>query len=76
MVYFHGGGYVGGGSIQYPGHFLAARGVVVVTVNYRLGVFGQFLSLWLSICGKLGLYLDHIMLCAIMQYFSDLQTYS
>jgi carboxylesterase type B len=40
MVWFHGGGYTGGGSIQYPGHFLAARDTIVVVVNYRLGVFG------------------------------------
>jgi len=40
LVWFHGGGYTGGGNVQYPGHFLAARDTVVVTVNYRLGVFG------------------------------------
>ena len=42
MVYFHGGGYVGSGNIQYPGHFLASRGVVVVTANYRIGALGEF----------------------------------
>ena len=41
MVWFHGGGYVGGGNIQYPGHFLASHDVVVVVPNYRLNVFGQ-----------------------------------
>jgi len=40
MVWFHGGGYQGGGNIQYPGHFLAARDVIVVVPNYRVGVFG------------------------------------
>ncbi|ELU08148.1 hypothetical protein CAPTEDRAFT_75979, partial [Capitella teleta] len=43
MVWFHGGGYGGGGNIQYPGHFLASHDVVVVVPNYRLSVFG-FLS--------------------------------
>ena len=43
MVWFHGGGYaVGGGSAPwYDGQNLADRhGVVVVTVNHRLNVFG------------------------------------
>lgn len=42
MVWFHGGGFTGGsGAIRwYDGAALARRGAVVVTVNYRLGVFG------------------------------------
>src|SRR4051812_20433483 len=43
MVWIHGGAFVtGAGSFAlYEGHRLAARGdVVVVTVNYRLGVLG------------------------------------
>jgi len=43
VVWIHGGGYVVGASAQpvYDGAALAARGdVVVVTLNYRLGVFG------------------------------------
>ncbi|XP_061181628.1 fatty acyl-CoA hydrolase precursor, medium chain-like [Saccostrea echinata] len=44
MVWIHGGGYVAGGAIQYDGSALATVGnVVVVTVNYRLGLEG-FLS--------------------------------
>jgi len=45
MVWFHGGAYITGGNIQYPGHFLAARGVVVVVPNYRLDAFGIFVCL-------------------------------
>ena len=41
MVFFHGGGYESGGNIQYPGHFLAARDVIIVVPNYRLGIFGE-----------------------------------
>ncbi|MEE1740324.1 carboxylesterase family protein [Streptomyces sp. BE147] len=41
MVWIHGDGTVGGGSL-FDARRLAARGVVVVTVNYRLGVFGGF----------------------------------
>jgi len=42
MVWIHGGGLMNGsGSLpQYAGDQLAARGVVVVTINYRLGVLG------------------------------------
>ena len=40
MVWFHGGGYTSGSANQYDGSALAQRGVVVVTVNYRLGAFG------------------------------------
>lgn len=43
-VYFwiHGGGYVEGSAAvpAYDGENLARRGVVVVTINYRLGAFG------------------------------------
>ncbi|WP_218148307.1 carboxylesterase family protein [Lentzea xinjiangensis] len=42
MVWFHGGAYVTGSgeSAKYDASLLAAEGVVVVSVSYRLGVFG------------------------------------
>ncbi|HWA00186.1 MAG TPA: carboxylesterase family protein [Caulobacterales bacterium] len=42
LVYFYGGGYVtgAGNEPRYDGEALARRGVIVVTMNYRLGVFG------------------------------------
>ena len=42
LVYFYGGGFVAGDSSEprYDGESMAAKGIVVVTVNYRLGVFG------------------------------------
>lgn len=43
LVWVHGGGYLVGASAQpvYDGARLAARGdIIVVTINYRLGVFG------------------------------------
>ncbi len=44
MVYIHGGGFSGGtgSSAILDGGRLAARGVVVVTLNYRLGRLGFF----------------------------------
>ena len=42
MVWFHGGGHTGGwGSAKiFDGTALAEQGVVLVTINYRLGPFG------------------------------------
>ncbi|KMK19493.1 carboxylesterase [Pluralibacter gergoviae] len=44
MVWLHGGGYtIGAGNLPpYDGAALARRGVVLVTVNYRLGQLGFF----------------------------------
>jgi para-nitrobenzyl esterase len=42
MFWIHGGGYSGGGSNEprHNGDFLPLKNVVLVTINYRLGVFG------------------------------------
>jgi para-nitrobenzyl esterase len=42
LVYVHGGGFTGGsGQVPvYDGEGLAQKGLVVVTINYRLGVLG------------------------------------
>jgi para-nitrobenzyl esterase len=42
MVWLHGGGFVeGSGSLpSFDGENLSKKGVVIVTINYRLGVFG------------------------------------
>ncbi|HWB25592.1 MAG TPA: carboxylesterase family protein [Chitinophagaceae bacterium] len=44
LVYFYGGGYVGGdgSEYRYDGASLARKDLVTVTVNYRLGIFGFF----------------------------------
>lgn len=44
MVWIHGGGYVNGGSssLDSGGQSMAARGLVFVSFNYRLGRFGFF----------------------------------
>jgi para-nitrobenzyl esterase len=44
MVWIYGGGFASGGTSEsrQDGQFLAARNVVVVSMNYRLGIFGFF----------------------------------
>ena len=41
MFWIHGGGYSSSSNAMYTGHYLAAMDVVVVVINYRLGVFGK-----------------------------------
>ena len=44
LVYFFGGGFVAGDGSEgrYDGESMAKKGIVAITVNYRLGVFGFF----------------------------------
>jgi para-nitrobenzyl esterase len=42
MVWIHGGGFLFGAGSLYDGSQFARRGVIVVTVNYRLGRAGWF----------------------------------
>src|SRR6202522_3010945 len=44
MVWIFGGGFVGGGTSEprQDGEHLTRKGVVVVSMNYRLGIFGFF----------------------------------
>jgi para-nitrobenzyl esterase len=44
LVYFYGGGFTAGDGSEprYEGAAMARRGIVALTVNYRLGVFGLF----------------------------------
>lgn len=42
LVYFYGGGFIAGdgSEYRYDGTSMAKQGIVVVTINYRLGIFG------------------------------------
>lgn len=42
LVYFYGGGFIAGDGSEprYDGERMAQQGIVVVTLNYRLGIFG------------------------------------
>ena len=44
LVYFYGGGFMAGdgSEARYDGESMAKKGIVALTVNYRLGVFGFF----------------------------------
>src|SRR5271157_3838871 len=44
MVWIHGGGFKAGGSSEprQDGEALASQGVVVISMNYRMGIFGFF----------------------------------
>jgi para-nitrobenzyl esterase len=44
LVWIHGGGFTGGAAscAVYDGKAMAERGIVFVSINYRLGVFGFF----------------------------------
>ncbi|MCB0608141.1 MAG: carboxylesterase family protein [Lewinellaceae bacterium] len=63
LVYFYGGGFVAGDGSEprYDGAAMAKKGIVAVTVNYRLNIFGFFAHPELSAespykgCGNYGL---------------------
>jgi para-nitrobenzyl esterase len=50
LIYFNGGGFTSGSGSEprYQGLTLARKGVIIVTVNYREGIFGGFASTLLS----------------------------
>jgi para-nitrobenzyl esterase len=56
LVYFYGGGYIAGDGSEgrYDGENMAKKGIVTLTVNYRLGVFGFFAHPELSKASKHG----------------------
>jgi para-nitrobenzyl esterase len=56
MFWIHGGGFVNGSGSEYDARALATTGhVIVVTANYRLGVFGFFGHAKLAGSGTFGL---------------------
>ncbi|RXG68209.1 Venom carboxylesterase-6 [Armadillidium vulgare] len=55
MAYIHGGGFVGGEAKEYLPHVLMNKEIVLVVIQYRLGIFG-FLSTEDSVIpGNMGL---------------------
>lgn len=60
LVFFHGGSTTTKGSssldIYDPSTFVASKSIIVITVNYRLGVFGSLYSEELDLPGNQGIY--------------------
>lgn len=47
MVYIHGGSYMEGTGNMIDGSILASYGnVIVITINYRLGILGEWFHSW------------------------------
>ncbi|CAH1772614.1 unnamed protein product, partial [Owenia fusiformis] len=60
MVWLHGGAYTASGNVQYNGHFLARKGVVVVSINYRVGILGFLTTEDSAATGNYGMH-DQVM---------------
>lgn len=43
MVYIHGGGFLAGGSVEYEPHVLLDHDIVLVVLQYRVGVMGEYI---------------------------------
>ncbi|WAR14367.1 EST5-like protein [Mya arenaria] len=57
MVWIHGGGFTSGSADQFTMEILAAFGdVIVVTFNYRVGIFGFFSTMDENAMGNYGLW--------------------
>ncbi|CAH0597183.1 unnamed protein product [Chrysodeixis includens] len=55
LVWFHGGGFVLGSAGDYGGQHLVKHGIIVITVNYRLGPYGFLCLKEPSVPGNQGL---------------------
>ena len=61
QVWIHGGAYIAGSAFSYNGAMLSAtREVIVVTINYRLGVLGFLNIPGTNVSGNYGL-MDQIL---------------
>ena len=72
MVHFHGGGFVIGSPQLYPGDMLSSYGdVIVVTVNYRLALWGFLSTGDKTLPGNRGLWDQHIALKWLHENIED-----
>ena len=61
IIYIHGGAFTTGGSNLYSGNVLSAHGnVIIVTINYRLSVFGFLSTGNKAMPGNFGLWDQHL----------------
>ncbi|XP_053395835.1 neuroligin-2-like [Mercenaria mercenaria] len=69
--WIHGGGFFEGAGSRYDGSFIAAAGnVIVVTINYRLGVFGFLSTGDHNAPGNAGLWDQHMALQWVHDHIS------
>lgn len=57
LFFVHGGSYFNGMGAMFEGSMLSASGIVVVTINYRLGPLGELHlihALYISLSTRLG----------------------
>ena len=55
MCWIHGGSFIQGSSNLYPADYLMDRDIILVTINYRLGILGFFSTGSSLIPGNFGL---------------------
>lgn len=55
MIWIHGGSFIGGTSNIFSGNYLLDKDIILVTVNYRLGIFGFFTLGDTTVSGNFGL---------------------
>ena len=59
MVFIHGGSYLYGSGNRYNGSALVQFGVVMVSINYRLGALGMLQKTFLE-CGSCKKYISRL----------------
>ena len=60
MVWIHGGGYTGDQATLFDASYIALEGyVIIVTINYRLGIFGFLTTNDEKSSGNYGLWICH-----------------
>ncbi|XP_052760602.1 liver carboxylesterase 1F-like [Mya arenaria] len=69
MIWIHGGGFTSGSGDQLNMEYLAAFGnVIVITFNYRLGVFGFFSTMDENAMGNYGLWDQRLVFQWVKKY--------
>nr|KAG5710088.1 hypothetical protein BaRGS_030164 [Batillaria attramentaria] len=72
LVFIHGGGFVSGSSNDYePGKLVTEADIIVVTLNYRLGVFGFLSTGDSTLPGNYGLWDQHMALKWVKDNIAD-----
>ena len=72
MVWIHGGGYFQGSAIDYDGRdFVLGGDIILVTINYRIGILGFLATDDGSIPGNYGLWDQHLALQWVHNNIAD-----